>query len=144
MSDFKDHFGTATGYDGFRPRYPAPLFESLAELAPGHDAAWDCATGTGQAALSLAAHFQEVIATDRSEGQLERARAHPRVRYHVADERQSGLADASVDLVTVAQALHWLDREALFAEARRVLRPRGGLGDLDLRPRRGAVIPRTG
>jgi SAM-dependent methyltransferase len=38
----------------------------------------------------------------------------------------TGLADASVDLVSVAQAFHWFDQAAIKAEWRRILRP-GGL-----------------
>ncbi len=45
------------------------------------------------------------------------------MRYAVAPAENSGLPDSSVDLVTVAQALHWFDVEAFYAEARRVARP---------------------
>ena len=94
-------------------------------MAPGLDAAWDCATGNGQAALGLARHFAHVIATDASEAQIAQATPHPRVTYHVAPAEASGLADRSVDLVTAAQAVHWFDRPRFWAEARRVLQPRG-------------------
>jgi SAM-dependent methyltransferase len=47
--------------------------------------------------------------------------AHPRVRRRSAPAEASGLADDSVDLVTVAQALHWLPLPAFWDEARRVL-----------------------
>jgi SAM-dependent methyltransferase len=124
---FRDHFsGAAPAYAAFRPRYPDDLFAFLAERAPGRRLAWDCATGSGQAAVGLAAHFDRVEATDASAGQIAAAAPHPRVGYRVAAAEVSGLADASADLVTVAQALHWLDRDAFFREARRVLRP-GGL-----------------
>ena len=68
-----------------------------------------------------------MIATDASEAQLAHATPRPNIEYRVARAEQSGLADASVDLVTVAQALHWLDRDAFYAEARRVLVPDGVL-----------------
>jgi len=87
--------------------------------------AWDCATGSGQAAIGLARHFPRVIASDASEAQIAHAIPHPAVEYRVARAEQSGLAAGSVDLVTVAQALHWLDRTAFYAEARRVLAPGG-------------------
>lgn len=129
MSDgptFKDYFSErAADYARFRPRYPAELFRALADLAPGRRLAWDCGTGNGQAAVGLAAHFQRVIATDGSAGQLAHAERHPRVSYGLGLETRSGLAPATVDLVTVAQALHWVDVETFFAEARRVLRPGG-------------------
>ncbi|HEY3280267.1 MAG TPA: class I SAM-dependent methyltransferase [Gemmatimonadales bacterium] len=125
---FADHFsGVSAAYAAFRPRYPDALFDLLAGVAPGRDAAWDCATGSGQAALGLARHFARVIATDASDAQIAHATPHPRVTYRVAPAEQSGLDDESVDLVTAAQAVHWFDRPRFWAEARRVLRPRGGV-----------------
>jgi SAM-dependent methyltransferase len=122
-----DHFSTlAEEYARSRPRYPAALYDWLAERAPAREVAWDCATGNGQAAVDLAGRFARVEATDISTTQLERATPHPRVRYRLAPAEASGLADASVDLVTVAQAAHWLDLQRFFAEVRRVARP-GGL-----------------
>ncbi len=128
MSDptFKDYFSDrAAEYAQFRPRYPAALFRALAELAPGRRLAWDCGTGNGQAAVGLAAHFDRVVATDASAQQLAYAEPHPRVTYEPSLETRSGLGTATVDLVTAAQALHWFDVEAFFAEVRRVLRPGG-------------------
>jgi ubiquinone/menaquinone biosynthesis C-methylase UbiE len=124
---FPDHFsGVAGAYAEHRPRYPDRLFEWLAEVSPVHELAWDCATGSGQAAVALAARFDRVLGTDASAAQIAAAQMHPRVEYRVAPAEASGLPDASADLVTVAQALHWLDRPAFYAEARRVLRA-GGL-----------------
>ncbi|HXL06905.1 MAG TPA: class I SAM-dependent methyltransferase [Gemmatimonadales bacterium] len=123
---FRDRFASAApAYAAFRPRYPAALFAALADRAPGHHVAWDCATGSGQAAIGLAEHFEQVVATDASAAQLAAALAHPRVQYRQAPADASGLAPQSVELVTVAQALHWLDRPAFYVEARRVLAPGG-------------------
>ncbi len=123
---FQDHFSArAAGYATFRPSYPDQLFEWLAQNSPGRDVAWDCATGSGQAALGLAPFFRRVVATDASPSQLANAKPAPGVEYREAPGEASGLADRSIDLVTVAQALHWLDRPKFFAEAARVLRPRG-------------------
>lgn len=123
---FKDHFSErASEYARFRPRYPAALFQALAGLAPGRRLAWDCGTGNGQAAVGLAAHFDRVAATDPSAEQLAHAEVHPHVAYRKGLESESGLEDASADLVTAAQALHWFDTDAFYAEARRVLRPGG-------------------
>jgi SAM-dependent methyltransferase len=126
MEEFRDHFSRAASqYAAFRPRYPAALFEALAALAPGRRLAWDCATGSGQAAIGLAAIFDRVVATDASAAQIGAALPHPRVEYRVAPAEDGGLPAGSVDLVTVAQALHWLDRGRFYAEARRVLVPGG-------------------
>lgn len=123
---FQDHFSErAAEYARFRPRYPARLFQALAELAPARGLAWDCGTGNGQAAIGLAAHFQQVWATDASAEQLAHAERHPRVTYRRSLESNSGLNQATADLVTAAQALHWFDVDAFFAEARRVLKPEG-------------------
>jgi SAM-dependent methyltransferase len=126
MSRFHDHFsGHAADYRQHRPGYPAELFEWLASLAPTRDLAWDCATGNGQAATALAPHFRQVVATDASAQQIAQAEAIANVRYAVAPAERAPLADRGVDLITVAQALHWLNHEAFFAEVWRVAAPRG-------------------
>lgn len=123
---FADHFsGVAATYAGFRPTYPPTLFAWLAGLAPGRELAWDCAAGSGQASVDLAGHFDHVVATDASAEQIAAAASHPRVDYRVAPAERSGLAEASVDLITVAQALHWFDLDRFYEEARRVLKPFG-------------------
>lgn len=120
-----DYSRVAEAYHQSRPRYPAELFAFVASLVDRRLVAWDCATGSGQAALDLSAHFERVIATDVSSDQINQARAHPRIAYRVASAEQSGLEDASVDLVTVASGIHWFDLERFYAEVRRVLRPGG-------------------
>lgn len=123
---FKDHFSAhAAQYAGARPRYPRELAEWLAGAAPGRALAWDCATGNGQAAVALAEHFERVLATDASAEQLRHAFAHPRVEYRVAPAEAPALDPGSVDLVTVAQAVHWFDRPRFYAAARRASRPHG-------------------
>jgi SAM-dependent methyltransferase len=125
---FADHFSRlATGYATFRPSYPDGLYEAVAALAPGRDRAWDCATGTGQAAVGLTRRFELVLASDASAAQIRAAAAHGRIRYLVAQAEAVPLPSASVELVTVAQALHWLELPEFYAEARRVLRPGGVL-----------------
>jgi len=125
---FADYFSQiSANYARYRPTYPPALYEYLAGLAPARDSAWDCATGSGQAALGLAQHFAQVIATDASASQIANAQPHPRVLYRVAPAEHSGLDDRSLDLVSVAQALHWFDLDAFYAEVRRVLRPGGVL-----------------
>jgi ubiquinone/menaquinone biosynthesis C-methylase UbiE len=122
-----DHFSRQSAdYRRYRPRYPQALFAWLASAAPARRTAWDCGTGNGQAAVGLAEHFERVVATDPSANQLAEAEPHAQVEYRSARAEDSGLEPASVDLVTVAQALHWFDLERFYAEVSRVLRP-GGL-----------------
>jgi trans-aconitate methyltransferase len=108
---FKDHFSRlAAQYAEFRPKYPGALFDLLARVGPGRSRAWDCACGSGQATLDLAERFDAVIATDASAQQVAAAKPHPRVTYRVARAEDSGIEAGSVDVITVAQGLHWFDR----------------------------------
>lgn len=126
-AEFADHFsGHAADYRRFRPRYPADLFRWLAAEAPGRDLAWDAGTGNGQAAVDLATHFPRVIATDPSREQLGNAEPHAHVEYRLGAESLPECESGSVDLVTVAQAVHWFRLDRFYAEVQRVLRP-GGL-----------------
>jgi len=115
----------ASEYARYRPSYPDALFAWLAQVAPGRQLAWDCATGTGQAAASLVEHMEQVVATDSSAEMLEQAPAHPRITYRQADALASGLERGSMDLVTVANAMHWFHGQAFEQEVRHVLRPGG-------------------
>jgi len=126
--NFKDHFsGHSAQYSVFRPRYPGGLFSWLASLCEAHCLAWDCATGSGQAAIGLVEYFDEVIATDASANQISEAIASDGVSYKVASAENSGIARGSIDLITVAQALHWFDIPAFQLEADRVLKDGGVL-----------------
>ncbi|HWE41671.1 MAG TPA: class I SAM-dependent methyltransferase [Gemmatimonadaceae bacterium] len=123
---FADHFSAhAAQYARFRPDYPPALFAWLRGIVRQHRLAWDCATGNGQAAVALAGHFDSVVATDGSAAQLAAATPHPGVGYVCATAEQSGLRSASADIVTIAQALHWLDLERFHREVNRVV-VRGG------------------
>lgn len=115
----------AADYARFRPTYPPELFAYLASIAPGRALAWDCATGTGQAAAQLAGHFDRVIATDISGELLAQAAPHEHITFRKADALESGIPAGSADLVTVATAMHWFHGEAFEREVRRVLRKGG-------------------
>jgi SAM-dependent methyltransferase len=123
---FKDHFSKqAADYAKFRPRYPQKLFDYLGSIAPSRQFAWDCGTGNGQAAVGLASVFDRVIATDASEKQIANAQSRKLVDYRVAPAENSGIQSETLDLIMVAQALHWFDLGRFYAEARRVLKPDG-------------------
>jgi SAM-dependent methyltransferase len=125
---FKDHFSRqAADYAKFRPRYPQQLFQYLGSIALSRQLAWDCGTGNGQAAVGLAAVFDRVMATDASEKQIVNAQPHEGVEYRVAPAENSGIESGTIDLVMIAQALHWLDLARFYAEAQRVLKPGGVL-----------------
>jgi ubiquinone/menaquinone biosynthesis C-methylase UbiE len=85
--------------------------------------AWDCGCGNGQVAGVLAEQFETVEATDISQKQLDHAVQKPNIHYHLAKAEDSGLAGSSVDLITVAQAIHWFDFDAFYREVYRVAKP---------------------
>jgi ubiquinone/menaquinone biosynthesis C-methylase UbiE len=124
-SSFKDHFSCGSaGYAAHRPSYPISLVDELAKISPALERALDCGCGMGQLSVLLAERFAEVIATDASAAQIENAQQRDNVKYRTAFAEESGLQDASVDLITVDQAAHWLNLEKLYAESRRIARPR--------------------
>jgi SAM-dependent methyltransferase len=123
---FKDHFSKqAADYAIFRPGYPRELFDYLGTTAPGRCLAWDCGTGNGQAAVGLASVFDRVIATDASKKQISNVEPNGGVEYRVASAENSGIPSGTVDLIMVAQALHWFDLDRFYDEGRRVLKPGG-------------------
>jgi ubiquinone/menaquinone biosynthesis C-methylase UbiE len=123
---FQDLFSQhAAAYAAYRPDYPSALFSYLAKLAPSHELAWDCGTGNGQAAVALADYFTQVIATDPSEQQIKAATSKKNISYRVMPAEQTNLEDQSIDLITVAQALHWFKFAEFYQEVNRVLKPNG-------------------
>ncbi len=124
MTSFKDHFSTRSAdYAAYRPRYPRALADALADACRATDCALDAGCGNGQLSVLLAERFARVIATDASAKQIEQAEPRSGVEYRVAKAEASGLPAASVDLIVAAQAAHWFDLPAFYAEVRRVGRP---------------------
>lgn len=123
----------AQNYAAARPSYPQELFNYIASKCPGRRLAWDVGTGTGQAASSLSSIFDSVVATDVSPQQLSYTPSNfPNIRFvhtppslPLADLHRLVAAPASVDLITIAQALHWLDLDEFYAHARSMLVPGG-------------------
>lgn len=120
---FQDHFSTqAATYAAARPTYPDALFAWLAQACPRHELAWDAGAGNGQCAVALSPTFARVIATEPSAAQLANAVPRPNIAYRQEAAESPSLAEASVDLLTIAQALHWFDLARFWPAARRVLR----------------------
>ncbi|GLJ23053.1 hypothetical protein SUGI_0435070 [Cryptomeria japonica] len=131
----KEVYGTvARNYAEFRPRYPSQLFSLLSSLTPQHHLAWDVGTGTGQAAIELSKYYARVVGTDTSERQIQHAEQRPNISYAVTppsmtDQQLHSIVgpDYSVDLVTVAMAVHWFDLDKFYAQVKRVLKKPGGV-----------------
>jgi len=120
----KDNFSShASVYAQFRPVYPQELYDFVFSLIPERRLAWDCGCGNGQVAGVLAGHFSQVVATDISQKQLEHAVKKPNINYQLAPAENASIPDDSVDLVTVAQAIHWFDFDKFYAKVYRVCKP---------------------
>lgn len=120
MADSSIFSKQARQYAEFRPGYPPDLYDFILSRTPNHRAAWDCGTGSGQAAGVLACHFKEVYASDISEGQLQYAVQKPNITYSAQPAEKTGYPSGFFDLITVGQAFHWFDFEKFYNEARRV------------------------
>ncbi|HTL09716.1 MAG TPA: class I SAM-dependent methyltransferase [Chitinophagaceae bacterium] len=117
----KDLFSAqAAAYAKYRPSYPADLIEYIMGFVTDKNTAWDCATGNGQVAALLSPHFKKVLATDISHQQLLHAMPKDNIIYQQGDATQTGFADNSINLVTVAQAYHWLNHQLFEKEVKRI------------------------
>ncbi|EXB22726.1 ubiE/COQ5 methyltransferase family protein, partial [Acinetobacter baumannii 1437282] len=112
-------------YQQARPTYPQSLIDSLIQQLKGFDRAWDCGAGSGQLTRLIAPYFQQVIATDLSQNQLDQAPALSNVSYLQQAAEQCSFPDQYFDLITVAQAIHWFDFEKFYAQVKRTLKADG-------------------
>ncbi|XP_071944251.1 putative methyltransferase DDB_G0268948 [Antedon mediterranea] len=128
----------ASLYDKYRPTYPQQLIDSITQfmkdnckLNDGFESAVDIGCGTGQLTRDLASSFKNVIGVDVSEAQLQCARHSTmnkhNIVYKFGDEQNIPVDPSSVDLVTCAQAVHWLDFDKFCEEVDRILKPSGCL-----------------
>ena len=117
----KDNFSAqAVLYAQYRPDYPPDLFEYIVSFISNKNTAWDCGTGNGQSAIALSKYFKKVIATDISPKQIDNAEKAHNIFYSIQPAEATNIKSNSVDLVTVAQAIHWFDFEKFYTEVKRV------------------------
>ncbi|KAF9607996.1 hypothetical protein IFM89_004393 [Coptis chinensis] len=124
----------AKEYQENRPSYPPELIRFIASKTPNHDLAWDVGTGNGQAAVILAGIYKNVVGTDTSEQQLALASKLPNIRYQhtrlnmsLSELERDVVAQDTVDLVTVAQAVHWFDLPTFYSRVKCVLKKPTGV-----------------
>jgi len=125
-------------YAKYRPVAPPSIVEHILAFRGQQDSraetlALDVGCGSGQFTRLLPSYFSRVLATDVSQSQVEEARrelADLKVKVELGSGEELALADSSLDLLTICQALHWLDLERFYSEVERVLRPGGVLAVL--------------
>lgn len=114
-------------YDRYRPGFPDAAAEAI--VPERVSTALDLGAGTGKFTELLITRADRVIAVEPSNAMLEVLRVKlPTVEAHLGGAEKIPVADATTEVVTVAQAFHWFDREPACAEIRRVLVPGGTLG----------------
>ncbi|ETO92910.1 class I SAM-dependent methyltransferase [Legionella oakridgensis] len=122
--EYIKHFNRQTeNYLSYRPDYPESFFDFLATLARANAYVWDCGTGNGQAAFSLSKRFDLIVATDINFSPLTIAPRCDNLNYICCASEKTPLLESSIDLITVAQALHWFNFDNFYAEVRRVAKP---------------------
>ena len=112
-------------YQQARPSYPQSIIQEILKHVPECGFAWDCGAGSGQFTQLLVPYFDQIVATDLSEQQLQSAPYFENVSYQVQFAEQTSFANQSFDLITVAQAIHWFDFEKFYQEVNRTLKPEG-------------------
>jgi SAM-dependent methyltransferase len=120
----------AEDYARYRPGYPDDAVDALLRGLPTACTVADVGAGTGILSRLLAERGAQVLAIEPNASMRAAAAPHPGVRWREGTAEATGLSDASVDLVTIAQAFHWVDAAATLHEFARILRPRGRLAIL--------------
>ncbi|UNM95087.1 class I SAM-dependent methyltransferase [Ignatzschineria rhizosphaerae] len=110
-------------YAQYRPQYPESLGKVLASLTKERHKALDIGCGTGQLTTILANHFDKVTGIDPSESQIHNAKPHPNISYDVANAEELPTSLSDINLITVAQAAHWLDLPKFYQEIKKVSAP---------------------
>lgn len=122
--------GKAEAYAKGRPSYPDAAIETIVGLAPSGTVFADIGAGTGKFTVKLVERGYSVFAVEPNadmRGQLAVTLA-PFSNAKIIDgtDEATTLPDHSVDILTVAHALHWFNLDAFRVECRRVVKP-GGL-----------------
>lgn len=127
-SGFQPRFGhAAEEFERYRPDYPPELFEHILAVVPSNhrERAMDLGAGTGKATRALLPHFREVIAVEPDPGMAAKLKEDiPAVIVRNVTSEDSSQPPSTVDLVTIANALHWMDAPRVFANVHSWLRPR--------------------
>jgi SAM-dependent methyltransferase len=132
---FQPRFGhAAEEFERYRPDYPRELFEHILAAVPAErrDRAVDLGAGTGKSTRALIPHFREVIALEPDPGMAAKlAEEIPQAIVRNATAEACMQPGASVDLVTIANALHWMEASRVFASVHDWLRVGGILAVYD-------------
>jgi SAM-dependent methyltransferase len=123
--NFESRFGqTAEAYDTYRAEYPAEVFQFiLAPISPEkRHLAMDLGAGTGRATRNLVDHFEKVIAVEPDPRMAEKIRGFgARVKVRISTAEECVQEPGSVDLIVIANALHWMEAPLVMKNVMRWL-----------------------
>lgn len=126
--------GTATYYAKYRDGYPDSMLDEILETAHASSGGTllDLGCGTGQVAIPMARRFSQVWAVDQESemikvGAEEARRAGVDVRWTCSSAERLNVADGELEMFTIANAFHRLDRPAIARAAVQWLRAEGAL-----------------
>ena len=132
-----EHTVHAHLYSRYRPTYPKAVVGAITNyvtrIGGSLGLAVDVACGSGQSTFYLKESFEQVVGVDISKAQIEEANSKCKaeniddIKFRVGNGVDLPFENESVDMVTIAQALHWLDSDKFFAECKRVLKNKGCL-----------------
>ncbi|MBX3085502.1 MAG: class I SAM-dependent methyltransferase [Anaerolineae bacterium] len=131
VANLERYRGFAAIYDKYRPLPPPALVGLISQLAgrTHFDCVVDLASGSGISTRLWADHADNVIGIEPNEDMREYAAAQsaqqPHLRYQGGLARQTGLPDQCADVVSIGNALHWMEPVTFMAEVARLLRPNG-------------------
>jgi SAM-dependent methyltransferase len=132
---FEARFGQAADeYQRYRPDYPAALYEHILAEIPERERirAMDLGAGTGIVTGHLTEWFREVIAVEPDAKMAAKiAERFPRIIICAATAEDCEQPADSANLITIANALHWMKAERTFANARKWLGQDGVLAVFD-------------
>jgi SAM-dependent methyltransferase len=134
-SSFQPRFGPAAEeFQRYRPDYPLELYDRILARVPqqSRERAMDLGAGTGMVARNLIPHFHEVIAVEPDAQMAAKiAELCPQAVIRIVSAEECEQPRGTVDLITIANALHWMNAERVFANVIRWLRPEGVLAVFD-------------
>lgn len=129
MMNLENFTGKAKAYAKGRPGYPEAAVEAISRLAPSNAVYADIGAGTGKFTLKLAESGFSVFAIEPNADMREQLaitlKPFPNVKIVDGTDEATTLPDHSVDILTVAHALHWFNLDAFRLECRRVVKPGG-------------------
>lgn len=134
-SGFQPRFGhAAEEFERYRPDYPPEIFEHILAVVPAErrERAMDLGAGTGKSTRALISYFREVVAVEPDPGMAAKLAAEiPEAIVRNATAEDFAQQEANVDLVTIANALHWMEAPRVLANVRNWLRVGGILAVYD-------------